>query len=207
MQVVGCDVARGRWVAVVLVDGAFDHALLVGSLADVVEVPAAAIAVDIPIGLPATGWRTADLEARAFVGPRRNSVFMTPIRAAVLEPDHAKASALSVADHGKGISRQAHGLRHMILDAERVAAQVHEAHPECSFRAMNGDVLRDPKTTWNGMHTRLALLARHGIALPAHVPGGGDVRPDDLIDAAAVAWTATRIAAGTSFCLGGAIHV
>jgi hypothetical protein len=44
---------------------------------------AAALAVDIPIGLPTEGARHADLLARAFVGPLRNSVFLTPVREAM----------------------------------------------------------------------------------------------------------------------------
>jgi predicted RNase H-like nuclease len=36
----------------------------------------AAVAVDIPIGLPATGPRSCDVEARQRLGPRRSSVFL-----------------------------------------------------------------------------------------------------------------------------------
>src|SRR5690242_448005 len=39
---------------------------------------AAVIAIDIPLGLLETGWRTADIEAAAAVGPRRGSVFRVP---------------------------------------------------------------------------------------------------------------------------------
>jgi predicted RNase H-like nuclease len=207
-EVIGCDVAKGTWVAVVLRDGAFARAFVAATLREVAAEPADAIAVDIPIGLPTRGQRAADLAARAFVGPRRNSVFMTPVRAAVLEPDHAKASAINLAATGKGISRQAHALRHMILDAEAARDErVHEAHPEASFCAMAGAPLPHAKTSWNGLHARLALLADQGIELPAAAGEAGRVRPDDLIDAAAVAWTAARIAAGTARRLGEEIFV
>jgi predicted RNase H-like nuclease len=206
-EVVGCDVARGRWVAVVLQGGAFRRAFVAASLAEVAADcrSAAVIAVDIPIGLPEVWPRPADLQARELVGPRRNSVFFTPVRAAVEEPDFARATAAHVAATGKGISRQAHALSRMILDAEAVATaddRIYEAHPEVSFRAMGDADLEDPKTTWNGMHARLALLAGQGIDLPRDLAEAGRVRPDDLIDAAAVGWTAGRVAAGSATRLG-----
>nr|WP_231640215.1 DUF429 domain-containing protein [Micromonospora sp. NRRL B-16802] len=40
----------------------------------------AVIGIDIPIGLPDTGRRQADVLAYKLVGPRRSSVFMTPVR-------------------------------------------------------------------------------------------------------------------------------
>ena len=43
----------------------------------------AVIGIDIPIGLPDTGRRQADVLAYTLVGPRRSSVFMTPVRAAL----------------------------------------------------------------------------------------------------------------------------
>jgi predicted RNase H-like nuclease len=206
-EVVGCDVGRGKWVAVVLEAGAFRRALVAGALAEIAAdcAAAAVIAVDIPIGLPELWPRPADRRAREFVGPRRHSVFLTPVRAAVEEPDFAKATAVHVAATGKGISRQAHALSRMILDAEAVAAaddRIYEAHPEASFRAMGDAVLADPKTTWNGMRARLALLAEHGIELPRDLAEAGRVRPDDVIDAAALGWTAGRIAAGSAIRLG-----
>lgn len=206
-EVVGCDVARGTWLAVVLRGGAFHRATVAASLAEVVVQCSAAeaIVVDIPIGLPAIGRRTADQHARDFVGPRRSSVFFTPVRAAVEAADYVAAGQASVAATGKGISRQAHALSRMILDAEPVAAtdkRIHEGHPEVTLREMAGAPLVEPKASWNGMHRRLALLAGHGIELPQHLEQAGKVRPDDLIDACALAWTAARIAAGEARRLG-----
>jgi predicted RNase H-like nuclease len=206
-EVVGCDVARGKWIAVVLRGGAFRRALVAASLAEIAAGcrSAVVIAVDIPIGLPGVWPRPADVRAREFVGRRRNSVFMTPIRAAVEEPDFARATAAHVAATGKGISRQAHALGRMILDAEGVATaddRIYEGHPEASFRAMADSDLEDPKTTWNGMQARLALLAREGIDLPRDLAEAGRARPDDIIDAAALGWTAARVAAGSARRLG-----
>jgi predicted RNase H-like nuclease len=50
------------------------------------------ITIDIPIGLPDTGSRAADHAARVAVGPRWQSVFLTPIRAALEAPTYAEAN-------------------------------------------------------------------------------------------------------------------
>jgi predicted RNase H-like nuclease len=49
-----------------------------------------------------------------------------------------------------------------------------------------------------GLAVRRALLASAGITLPAAPAGAAE---DDLLDAAAVAWSARRIAAGTAAVL------
>jgi hypothetical protein len=46
------------------------------------------------------------------------------------------------------------------------------------------------------MHRR-ALLARHGIVLPDEITGAvGGIAVDDILDAAAAAWSALRYARG-----------
>jgi hypothetical protein len=56
MLVGGADVWKGRWVVVVLEDGSFSRAFVTPTIeAAVAELPdAAAIGVDMPIGLPST---------------------------------------------------------------------------------------------------------------------------------------------------------
>ena len=60
------------------------------------------IAVDMPIGLPDAGRRRADVLARELAGPRRASVFMTPVRSALQEEAHAAATAVNVQLAGEG---------------------------------------------------------------------------------------------------------
>lgn len=67
---------------------------------------------------------------------------------------------------------------------------------------MVGAPLVESEASWNGMHRRFTLLAAHGIELPLYLGQTGRVRPDDLIDACAVAWTAGRIATGEARRLG-----
>jgi predicted RNase H-like nuclease len=52
------------------------------------------------------------------------------------------------------------------------------------------------KTTWAGAARRRGLLALAGIALPDDLGAANSVPPVDVLDAAAVAWSAHRIATG-----------
>jgi len=203
--VAGADVAKGQWVVVVLKDGAFERALLAEHLLHLpqrirdVEL----LAIDIPIGLPEGGddWpREADLDAREFVGPRRNSVFLTPPRPVLDKPSHEPANTLHDKLTGKGLSKQTWALRERILEAEFYVSDFPdtiEIHPEVCFRAMKRSPLEFPKKTWNGQMERRALLSKKGIELPDHLKtDAGSAPVDDLLDAAAAAWTAWRVARG-----------
>ena len=74
-------------------DGRFEGALVASTLdAVAAAVPdAVSIAVDMPIGLPDGRQRSADNLARAFIGPRRSSVFMALPRDALTAADLAEA--------------------------------------------------------------------------------------------------------------------
>jgi predicted RNase H-like nuclease len=201
--VLGVDVARGRWVAVRLEGGLFAADDLDARLEAVLarHGDAEVVGIDVPIGLPALGEaRPCDVAARAALGPRRSSVFLAPAEELLRTASHAEASARSVAATGKGISIQAHGLRHAILEAAPLAAadpRLHEVHPELAFlRAAGGRPLPGGKKTWAGQHARRALLRELGIVLPDRLAAAGGVPVDDVLDAAIAAWAADNIARG-----------
>ena len=199
MRVVGVDVWAGAWVAVGLSERV-EHVAVFERLADVVAAFTASsvFGVDIPIGLPDSGVRLADAEARRFVGPRSSSVFSAPPRAVLTEPTYQAALARSRREHGRGLSSQAYHLGAKILEAEVVAAaddRITEVHPEVSFRALKEAPLEYAKKTWNGQMERRALLAGAGIVLPDDLGDAGGVTADDVLDAAVAAWSARRIAA------------
>lgn len=81
-RVVGADVWKKGWVAVVTVDGWIASIDAYETMADLAaaEADAEIIAVDIPIGLPVAPPRPADAAARRFIGARSSSVFPTPPR-------------------------------------------------------------------------------------------------------------------------------
>jgi predicted RNase H-like nuclease len=200
MLVVGVDGYRERWIAVVLDDGRFVEAELFPTLGALLggHAEAAAIGVDIPIGLLARGVRAADGAARAFVGPRWSSVFLTPPRPALAAESYPEASTLYRSLNAAGMAKQAYALRAKILEADALARRgdrVFEVHPEVSFRAMAGGPLPFGKKTWNGLMQRIALLRAAGIEIPLQL-AAGVAAPDDVVDAAAVAWSADRVARG-----------
>lgn len=206
--VLGVDGARGGWVGVRLDGGSLTCHIATTLPALVAEAaPLSLIAVDMPMALVAEGRRAAEDEVRRLLGPRRASLFQSPCLGALdfADHDYPAANAWSKATVGRGLSKQAWFLVPKIREVRALAATgavaVREAMPEMSFAAMAGDVpLAHPKTTWTGLAVRMGLLTEHGIELPADPGPAGRVAPDDLLDAAAVAWTARRIADGSARC-------
>ena len=209
-RVLGVDACRAGWVGVVW-DGERATPLAAGDIGSLVAAaeldgPVPVVAVDIPIGLPDTGRRQADVLARLEIGRLRSSVFMTPVRPALEADGHPSAVALNRELAGEGVSIQAFGLRTKVFEVERFvhsAARgdrtVLEAHPEVCFARMNGRPLTERKKTWAGAETRRALLAEQGLVLAGVGSlAGVDVGVDDVLDAAATAWTARRHASGES---------
>lgn len=154
----------------------------------------------MPIGLTSgTERREADTAARKLIGPRGSSVFPTYPREVYTAPDYNIARERCLALTGRSISQQAYALRDRLLELEDAVAMrdnVREVHPEVSFRAMAGRHLAWPKTSWNGLHERVQLLCDQQLVIPRYIDDIGDVGADDVLDAAAAAWSATRIANG-----------
>jgi len=198
-MIAGADRYRRGWVAVMLEPFAVRAAPLLASLV----ADAVCVGVDMPIGLPDVGEREADKLARTFVGPRWSSVFMTPPRRVLEAETYAAANELArTLPGGKGISRQAWALKETIFEVERLNdPRLIEVHPEVSFCAMAGAHLAHAKSTWNGQMERRRLLAERGIDLPDRLEHAGDVPVADVLDAAAVAWTAHRYARGEASSL------
>ena len=203
--VVGVDGWSKGWVSVMLTerrDGigvavesfvAFD-ALIEATL------DAAVIAVDMPIGLPMTPGRDADAAARRALSPHGSRVFPTFPRHVLAAATHAEA-VLRCGD-GPKISRQSYALRQKIfeVDPHRGDRRIHEVHPELAFAAMTGAPMVS-KQTWHGVMRRRHALAEAGIEIPSELGDAGRVPVVDILDAAAAAWTAARIAAGVALCL------
>jgi predicted RNase H-like nuclease len=193
VRVAGVDGTKGGWVAIVLEEGRFAGDLLCRPIetdfAELADVDV--IAIDVPIGF---GPRQADTRARAFLTGAASTVFSTPSRDVLVRPF----------GRGMGVPAQAHALGPRILhvtDLARSDSRFREVHPEVSFRAMNGgQALRYRKKSAGGALERTELLRRHGIELDGL--GATAVSPlDDVLDAAAAAWTAQRIAAGSAHSL------
>lgn len=190
MKVAGVDGTRGGWVAVVLDDGRFarDHVVrpVETEFAELADVEM--IGIDVPIGF---GPRRADAAARAFLAGAASTVFTTPSREILSRPFGP----------GLGVNAQAHALGPRIshvTELARTDSRIREVHPEVSFRAMNElQPLRYRKKSAGGALERIELLRAHGIVL-AELGVAAAVPLDDVLDGAAAAWSAHRIALGTA---------
>lgn len=176
----------------------------------------AALAIDMPIALLDRHPRNADLEARRFLGPRRASVFPTPVLATLDAVDYADACARSRASCGKALSKQAWNLMPKIrqldhlIEAEDQSCVV-EAHPECAFQRLNdGRPLDQPKSTAAGQRVRSALLTSSDRFAPGEIQAALDRRTEtrpivpitDLLDALSLVLTAHHVAIGSEHRLG-----
>jgi predicted RNase H-like nuclease len=200
MRMTGVDACRGGWVAVSLVPGL---TVRVGTALDALLAPdldptgTTIVGIDMPLGLLERGWREADRAARGLLGPRRSSVFAIPPRAVWAQASYQAANQLCRELTGQGFSAQTWGLRVKLLEANQYRQTcghpLYEVHPELAFGAMAGAPLAASKHTAVGRDLRRELLAGAGIEIPAGIPAG---LLGDVLDAAAVAWSARRIAAG-----------
>ena len=203
---VGVDGCKGGWIAVALGDkGPEAHHLPTIDALQLLASAADAVAIDTPIGLPTGNPREADLLAREFVGARRNSVFLTPVRDAIEAQTHARATQAAARLTGTGISQQAYALGRKILEVERwlpsSPCPVYEVHPEVSFAVLLGAPARASKKSWAGMVERRDALEAAGISLDGiGTDSVAAVRAsvDDILDAAVAAWSAVRIARKTA---------
>lgn len=205
--IAGADGCPGGWLCLVVSDAsdligfvAADFSTLLARLPST-----ALLAIDIPIGLPARGPRTCDLESRRRLGPRASSVFPSPIRSVLDSPTYEAACTAREAVDGKRMSKQAFAILPKIREVDAVMRQpavrcaVRECHPEVSFATWAGAPLRYPKKPALGRAERAALIdavwpgerARLAASLPR-----GRFAVDDLHDAFAALWTAQRIRTG-----------
>lgn len=174
------------------------------------------LAIDIPIGLLASGTRACDVEARARLGwPRRASVFPPPLRPALAAASQAEATRITRAIDGKGVGAQAFNIFAKIREVDdwlsasprRVRDRVYEAHPELCFSAWaGGRPMVHGKRSPEGRQERLRLVeAWLGAGVLERARGGygrTKAADDDILDSIATLWTARRIADGDFIALG-----
>jgi predicted RNase H-like nuclease len=206
--VLGVDGCRAGWVGAVLVGET--ASMVVGATIDdvvaaarLVQPDLAVVGVDIPIGLPDSAPRQADVLARTRLPRGRTSaVFPAPARMACAATTHPEASAANRAVTGVGLSVQAFRLIPKILEVDAFVrspkpCRVVEVHPEVSFAAMDPTSVVLSKRTVAGRQAREDALRAAGVAPPAYQTRQG-YSADDLLDACAAAWSARRVACGTA---------
>lgn len=214
--IAGVDGCPGGWVAVIRAVGGLEpgngpriavFATIAGFLA--AEPALAAIAIDMPIGLPAViagPGRAPEKAVRRLLGARQSSVFSIPVRAAVEQTDYRAAcsAALAGSQPARKVSKQGFLIFPKIREVDVVLRgtpgldeRMIETHPEVVFRQIKGSLLLYPKKTAEGRAERRALLLQAGFSpeLVDHRPPAG-AKADDLLDAIACSWVADRHASG-----------
>ena len=175
------------------------------------------MAIDIPIGLPVTGARDCDIQARRRLRNgkgigRSASVFAAPLRPVLAARDYHEAGCIRQGIDGKKMSKQAwlitpkiRELDDLLRHTPELQNRVHEAHPELCFAEMNGGrPLQFGKKRPEGFAERFTLLKdRYGQAVESALLArkGQGCTPDDVLDAFAVLWTAGRILRGEAYTL------
>jgi predicted RNase H-like nuclease len=221
--VLGVDGCRAGWLAVRAEssDGrlALTYALYPRFAPILEQHPdAAAIAVDMPMGLYESGRaraRPCDQVARQRLGKRACCVFLPPTRAMLCAESYAPLRAL-------GLSVQAYHLIPRIRELDALLTpdlqvRVWESHPELSFLAMTGAPIPHPKRTVEGQAARIDTLRRafgdtgdafaNALAAFRKQVAPKDAGTDDFLDACALAWSALRHIRGESaLCIGDPAH-
>jgi len=202
MFVAGVDGCRAGWVRFAVEIPSLVTSVEVVDLTEVLRnrpADLACIGIDIPIGL-LDGSRACDKAARKLLAqPRGTSVFAAPCRAALSATTHAAASQINRDKTGRGLSQQAFGIIPKIKQVDDAITPecqnwAFEVHPEVCFWALNKrHPMTHNKKTKEGAVERIALLRRVFPEIEKHLASRPHrVGADDLLDAAAAAWTALR---------------
>ena len=134
------------------------------------------VGIDIPIGLPDSTIRQADVLARRALPGRASSVFTTLTRPAYLARTALEADAVNRGLSGQGVGAQAFALRAKILEVDawlrtRPTVDVVEVHPEVSFTTMAGAAAARQAHPRGAARPRLDALGAAGIARPVGAQG------------------------------------
>ena len=207
MRIAGIDGYTGGWIAVIIDDGNFATAQVFSNedLETLIESNAIEYAiVDIPIGLTSDSEpRNTEAAMRNFLTGRTSCVFNTPCRQAldtIDAQDYWHASDVNHKILGKKLSKQTFNIMAKIRQADRVVQKlgqdkIREGHPEVSFKILSGGQILGKKSKPDGMQHRTKLLQDAGFDcanLKQHLPNHKPAKLDDLLDAAGLAWSATR---------------
>ncbi len=231
---IGADGAPGGWLAACLhatsqrrADSAVWETRLhlaedIGELATMRdrEGSVAAVAIDVPIGLPdSVRYRVCDIEARERLGERRNSVFAPPARYMIAAAgDYKRIRELVEQERAhnpgaKSISAQAAGITRKIAEVDAWVQGnrnsedwLWECHPELSFWALNKGAHCGAKASAAGLVQRLNLLRERFPDIETRIAAapwsGKDVALSDILDAYAALTTALVCARGKQEELG-----
>ncbi len=217
----GVDGCPAGWIAISLdLAGGATRSHFFSDIRSLLDGPgrgAAAVLIDMAIGLPEMGRRTCETMARTLIGPRRSSVFAAPRRPMLDFQTYAEANAWGKSfgpDGGGGLAKQSWMLRRKIIEVDNAVTPpdqefIGEGHPEVAFTRLAGEPCSNSKRTLEGLAQRRALLEAGGIReidhmlfdLRAILPRRSQFSDHDVLDAAALALSAAARTRGEALRL------
>ena len=198
MKAIGVDGYPRGWIYVWIDEAAGKGFKTTSTIDEILQFDAAMTLIDIPIGLPETGYRACDRAARLVLGEGRSRVFLG-MRRPLLErcylDDYQAANAWGKKTDGKGIARQTHAILPKIAEVDAIMTpkrqeRIRETHPELTFRNLSGNKYLGNKKSDDGRRQRRVELLNNGFDeidnWVVEICGTG-ARADDLFDACAAA--------------------
>ena len=188
---VGLDGYPKGWVAVWLDEHRQPKITFLHSIRELFDRPFKSAMIDIPIGLPESGYRACDVEGKEYLVQNRSRVFTGARRPLLSFADRGDAHAWAKATDGKGVSCQLFCLNEKIKQVDDVMTpenqkKLRETHPELAFQRLNGGRSLPNKKTPEGAEARRRILLKNGFssidALLAQRIGKG-AKADDILDA------------------------
>jgi predicted RNase H-like nuclease len=220
-RIAGIDGCKSGWVVVSAYEDLSDIEIrLYEKFLDVFEqgLPPQLVAVDMPMGFAEkaeTGGRVCERELRKILGREKgSSVFPSPCRAALqydMRDQYAEACRVNrenSIDKAKSITIFCHGIFKKINELDKFVREntnrrIFECHPEYTFALMRNPMAPKPiiesKKSAAGLAIRAAVLTKAGIDLSTNWRSlfrRKDAALDDVLDAAACLWSASRILTG-----------
>ena len=202
-SVAGVDGCKGGWVMVRRDERGRFSRRVVRSLDELPDT--GFVLIDIPIGLPVSGRRNCDREARKVLGPKRGrSVFSGARRPLLTMKNRESAHAWGRRQDDLGVTKQLWAIMPKIREVDdwiRAGNRPYrEGHPELSFYALAGRSMEHNKKKTEGRDERLRLLT--AFIEPTMVCGwleltrGSGAGKDDVLDALVLCRSAARFALG-----------
>lgn len=200
----GCVARGGAWLAAAYTADAFDHAAVfagVGDLWSQYEESAAAVALDVPIGLEAaTAPRPNERAAAEHVGDR--DIVPAPVREAARKQRYATAARVHERKTGRDLPEAAFERARAVAAVDEFLAAIDdardvvvEAHPEVCYRAFAGAPPAEPPDVAAGYAERMAALAAFDVDAPptvqsvAEATAGHDLPIPAVLDVVALGLT------------------
>ncbi len=209
MKYIGVDGCHYGWFAVILEEARWQ----IDIFKDIFELwekhhDAELILVDIPIGLPDNRHkkRSCDIKARKQIGERYRSVFFAPCRTAISATTCKEASEINDREICSKLSKQTWCIIPKIKEVDELLRRqaharlcIYETHPEVCFWGLAGKKpMRFSKKDGRGFDERPEVLRSIYHATDKIVAEAltryplKDVARDDILDALAVAITASK---------------